>query len=48
MLAVTILQFQCPHQQAPHLLVWHLGSLVVAILTGMAIGWMITIPQRSA
>jgi hypothetical protein len=47
-LAVTILQFQCPHQQAPHLLVWHLGSLVVAILTGMAIGWMTTIPQRSA
>jgi hypothetical protein len=47
-LAVTVLQFQCPHQQAPHLLVWHLGSLGVAILTGIVIGWMTTIPQRSA
>lgn len=47
-IAVAVLQFQCPHQQAPHLLVWHLGSLAVAILTGLAIGWIATIPRRFA
>jgi len=38
LLAVTVLQFQCPHQEAPHLLVWHLGMLAVLVPTGMLIG----------
>ena len=32
-LALTVLQFQCMFQQAPHLLVWHAGT--AAILTGL-------------
>lgn len=50
-LAVTVLQFQCMRQQAPHLLLWHMGSLAVAILVGAlmgrAIGWMIPAPRHS-
>jgi hypothetical protein len=51
-LAVTVLQFQCMRQQAPHLLVWHLGSLALAILTGALAGRIIgriaPAPRRSA
>jgi hypothetical protein len=36
--AVSVLQFQCPHQQAPHLLLWHLGGLVLATALGAVIG----------
>jgi hypothetical protein len=30
LLGVSVLQFQCPYQQAPHLLVWH-GTVLVAV-----------------
>jgi hypothetical protein len=38
LLAVAVLQIQCPHQEAPHLLVWHLGAPLTLILAGILIG----------
>jgi hypothetical protein len=35
LVGVTALQFQCPHQEAPHLLVWH--GTVLAIATGLGV-----------
>lgn len=37
-LALTVLQFQCMFQQAPHLLVWHGGVAAVLIGLGALIG----------
>jgi hypothetical protein len=37
LLGVTVLQFRCPLQNAPHLLVWHGGVLVVATVAGSAV-----------
>jgi hypothetical protein len=45
-LGVAVLQFQCMRQQAPHLLVWHLGSLGLAILIGAGAGW--KLPPKSS
>lgn len=46
LLAFTVLQFQCMRQQAPHLLVWHLGMLVLLIFGGTVFGH--TFRTRSA
>jgi hypothetical protein len=40
-LALTPLQFQCMFQQAPHLLVWHGGTVAILVGMGAAIGGMI-------
>jgi hypothetical protein len=37
LLGVTVLQFKCPLQEAPHLLVWHGGVLVTATVAGAAV-----------
>lgn len=37
-LALTPLQFQCMFQQAPHLLVWHVGTALLLIGLGALIG----------
>ena len=37
LLGVTVLQFKCPLQEAPHLVVWHGGVLVVATVAGWAV-----------
>ena len=37
LLGVTVLQFRCPLQEAPHLLVWHGGVLVLATVAGSAV-----------
>ncbi len=37
-LALTPLQFQCMYQQAPHLLVWHVGTAAILIGLGALIG----------
>lgn len=37
-LALVPLQFQCMFQQAPHLLVWHAGTALLAIALGALIG----------
>jgi hypothetical protein len=37
-LALTVLQFQCMFQQAPHLLVWHAGMAAILIGSGALIG----------
>jgi hypothetical protein len=34
----SVLQFQCPHQDAAHLLVWHGSVLVAASATGFVVG----------
>lgn len=39
LLGVTVLEFRCTYQNAPHVLVWHGGSLVVSIAAGVAIAW---------
>jgi len=40
LLGVTALQVKCPHQEAPHLLVWH-GSVLLAVSgAGMLLGWL--------
>lgn len=38
LLGLTVLEFQCVHQSAPHLLVWHFAPLVVSIAAGAGIG----------
>lgn len=35
-LGFTVLQYKCPHQEAPHLLVWHGGVLLVSAAAGLA------------
>lgn len=37
LLGVTVLQFKCPMQEAPHLLVWHGGVLVMSTVAGSAV-----------
>lgn len=37
---MTALQIKCPHQEAPHLLVWHGSVLLIAAGTGVLIGWL--------
>jgi predicted anti-sigma-YlaC factor YlaD len=37
LLALTVLQLQCPYQQAPHLLVFHGGALALSTLAGWLI-----------
>ncbi len=38
LLALAVLQFQCMFQQAPHLLVWHLGVAAILIAAGALLG----------
>ena len=40
LLGVTALQVKCPHQEAPHLLVWHGSVLLIASGAGVLIGWL--------
>jgi hypothetical protein len=37
--ALTVLQFQCMFQQAPHLLVWHGLTAAALVGSGAVIGW---------
>lgn len=37
LLGLTVLEFQCIHQSAPHLLVWHFAPLAIWIAVGVAI-----------
>jgi hypothetical protein len=45
LLGVTALQVKCPHQEAPHLLLWHGSVLLIAYGAGVLLGW---IAQRAA
>ena len=40
LLAVTALQVKCPHQEAPHLLLWHGSVLLAASGAGVLLGWL--------
>jgi hypothetical protein len=40
LVAVLILQFNCPQQEAMHLTVWHAGILVAGIGLGTLAGWL--------
>ena len=40
LLGVTALQVKCPHQDAPHLLVWHGSVLLAASGAGGLLGWL--------
>ena len=35
---VTVLQFNCPVLEAPHILVWHVGIVIVAATAGFLVG----------
>lgn len=37
LLGVTVLEFQCPHQEALHLLVWHGSVLIITTAAGIVI-----------
>ncbi len=41
LLSVIVLQVKCPHQEAPHLLVWHGGVLLFAAGAGIFMGWLV-------
>jgi hypothetical protein len=38
LLGVIVLQLQCPHQEALHLVAWHGGVLILATGAGIIIG----------
>jgi hypothetical protein len=38
LVALAILQVRCPHQEAPHLLVWHLGAVAIIVSLGILAG----------
>lgn len=40
LLGMTALQVKCPHQDAPHLLVWHGSALLAASGAGLLHGWL--------
>jgi hypothetical protein len=40
LLGVTALQIKCPHQEAPHLLVWHGSVLLIATGAGVLVGYL--------
>src|SRR5215469_7046139 len=40
LLGVTALQIKCPHQEAPHLLVWHGSVLLIAAGAGVLVGYL--------
>ncbi|HWF11985.1 MAG TPA: NrsF family protein [Bryobacteraceae bacterium] len=46
-LGLTVLQYKCDLQNAAHLLVWHLGVVVVSTLVGAAIGRILAHRSRS-
>jgi hypothetical protein len=46
-LGLTVLQYTCDIQNAAHLLVWHLGVVLVSMLSGAAIGQMLARTSRS-
>ena len=37
---VMMLELHCPNLEAPHVLVWHVGVVVVSALVGAVAGWM--------
>lgn len=47
LLAVAVLQFQCPLQQAPHLLIWHLGVPLLLVPAGMLLAHAIQLRTAS-
>lgn len=36
---ISVLALHCPIQNAPHVLVWHLGVIIAASLGGLLFGW---------
>jgi hypothetical protein len=38
LIGVAAVQFQCPYQEASHLMVWHAGALVITTGTGILLG----------
>ncbi len=42
LVGVGVLALHCPVQNAPHILAWHAGVMVIAVLAGGAAGWVFT------
>lgn len=45
-LGLAVFQDHCPHQQAPHLLVWHGGALLLSIAGGWALASLVRRPSE--